>query len=125
MKVTELRVDNFILYKSPFGNNEEKIGQMKPGDFSSFDERSYFPIPLTPEWLERCGLSISDKPEADVYKVYSNLLIDIAYKEDGYYLYSLCADPYYDQSIGKPIKYVHQLQNLYYALTGTELTINF
>jgi len=28
-------------------------------------------------------------------------------------------------SIEKPIKYVHQLQNLYFALTGEELTFNF
>lgn len=104
MTVNELRVDNYILYKSPFGNREEKIGQMKRGDFSSFDERLYNPIPLTPEWLERCGFEFAPSV--------------------GYYVYELPNKPQGIDSIkvGSGV-FLHQLQNLYFALTGEELQI--
>ena len=64
------------------------------------------PIPLTSEWLEKC--------KNDDYGFYQ--------QSDG--SYSLI-DDYGDGStyyIGN-LRYVHQLQNLYFALTGQELTI--
>ena len=87
----------------------------------SVDELS--PIPITPEWLERLGFElISDsihiwnKPDES---------------KDGYFSWSkgegLSFSNYYHDYgavIQFPhIKSVHQLQNLYHALTGQELTV--
>jgi hypothetical protein len=83
---------------------------------------SYRPIPLTPEWLERCGLN-ADPKEADDYQQWSNLHMTIAQYHDGFYLYSTASDPYYSQSVGEKIEYVHQLQNISLALFGKDLKI--
>jgi len=79
----------------------------------------YEPIPLTAEWLERCGF----EKNCDEWSNYS---------EDKNVEKSICLDQdddeiYYSAGEGVRlsvnIEYVHQLQNLYFALTGEELTI--
>lgn len=75
------------------------------------------PIPLTPEILEKCGFenggydmifwSIGDFEISGVYDS----------KEQQYYF----GVAYYDGKISVEIKSLHQLQNLYFALTRTEL----
>lgn len=80
------------------------------------------PIPLTPEWLERCGLS--QKPlEPDDLPQWSNLNMNIAQYTDGLYLYTVTSDPWHDQAVGKKIEYVHTLQNISLALFGEELNV--
>lgn len=79
-------------------------------------------IPLTPEWLERCGFEKFEDEYADI-KVWSKSLIEIALKDGKFYLHASCTDPWYNQCIGEPIEYLHQLQNLFFALTGGELQI--
>jgi hypothetical protein len=61
-------------------------------------------IPLTPEWLERMGFEFN--------------------ADEGYFSYELPNKPQgIDRiKVGNGV-YVHQLQNLYFALTGEELTI--
>lgn len=77
---------------------------------------------LTPELLDLCGLTRFDD-EYDGVKVWSKSLIEIAQKDGKFYLHSSCTDPWYNQCIGEPIVYLHQLQNLYFALTGEELNV--
>ena len=82
------------------------------------------PIPLTGEWLERFGF---EKASGDYVRY------DLKATEDVYILY---ADDYScglfnskeseENELGvipnwETIKHVHQLQNLYFALTGEEL----
>lgn len=69
-------------------------------------------IPLTPELLKRCGFEKGiNNPD------YHDLRFFVLTKiEEGYRLRN-CDYP------GRDIKYLHQLQNLYFALTGEELTI--
>ena len=75
------------------------------------------PIPLTHEWLERLGFKYTDTPDDD-------------YSKNGITIYGSPFEDYWRveqiNHIGmgqKPpkIKYVHQLQNLFFALTGEEL----
>lgn len=68
-------------------------------------------IPLSLEWLERCGIE--------------NRKVNL---DDGYYIITGVDYSYLQQKrVGEMLivscQYLHQLQNLYYALTGTELTI--
>ncbi len=74
------------------------------------------PIPITPEWLERLGFTKHHR---------GNLVLGMGYFELEFaikngWLY-LSRNEYEDML--SHIKYVHQLQNLYFAITGQELTI--
>jgi hypothetical protein len=91
-----------------------------------FCESKIKPIKLTEEWLLKFGFKWEDK-----YKIHcgrdlpdGNTLI--FYFSNGEItntqIYNAFDQP--QVIIFRPIKYVHQLQNLYYALTSKELTIN-
>ena len=86
--------------------------------FRSEHLEDYEPIPLTEEWLERFGFSVRKSLGFEAYDL-----------DDTYTIYyNTTATPYgFELSFGVDfeieIKHVHQLQNLYFALTGEELTI--
>jgi hypothetical protein len=69
------------------------------------------PIPLTEEWLLKFGFSKK---------------VDYLLQKRGF---SICFEKHGDifecflESIGIEIEYVHQLQNLYFALTNEELIL--
>lgn len=112
MKATELRIGNWA-------NNGEKdyvIDRSSMQDIINFSEEDFTtdwkPIPLTGEWLERFGF----------------------FKDGEYWyrrpakippIYWVNSKPLYGINLGSPslgmFSYVHQLQNLYFALTGEEL----
>ncbi len=74
------------------------------------------PISLNEEWLKKLGIK-SGKimiKQGD---------IELNYIKGGSEIGHSCGMEYYN-IIGQQIKYVHQLQNLYFALTNTELEIN-
>lgn len=74
------------------------------------------PIPLTEEWLLKFGFERTcNHPKHDWIKGEFKICYDV--DNDGYIISELL-------DISIPIKYVHQLQNLYFALTGEELTLN-
>lgn len=70
------------------------------------------PIPLTEEWLIKFGFEKTDFGG----KCFSYGDILIYPNESEYRLFA-------HQYIKGALKYVHQLQNLYFALTGEELTL--
>jgi len=71
----------------------------------------YRPIPITEEWLEKFAFKKVTSSAFGKSTGVGNILIEHtpSYHWVGWSQY--------------PIRYVHQLQNLYYALTGEELTI--
>lgn len=106
----ELRIGNLVQYPL-IGILPIETG----ADIDSVYEAAGTPIPLTSEWLERCGF-----------------VKDILFENQSptYFL----GDFFIDSSTFQPtdagfpiakykIQYLHQLQNLYFALTGEELTI--
>jgi hypothetical protein len=105
------------------GKGNGKIGQMKAGDFGRVkcdDNKNseYHPIPLTPEWLERCGF-VQDRNGWHIpgsqFSLTENLFpcwLDRMLWPGGI--------PDFDHV---SLKYAHQLQNLYFALTGEELNV--
>jgi hypothetical protein len=74
----------------------------------------YKPIVLTPEILEKAGFM-------KVYAVWDGR--DIDHRKDRLFIWGHngCTDGH---TVDFPCKFLHQLQNLYFALTGTELNIN-
>ena len=124
MKAQELRIWNWVSI-TPFGkNNDIQINEKEFADLIIFKTfHRIEPIPLTEDWLFRFGFElINDLGDQKYYKhkKYRSFIVgfdhqDITF-EFGYGLniYTLI----YDE---KHFRSVHQLQNLYYALTGEEL----
>lgn len=88
------------------------------------------PIPLTDEWLLKFGFSFN--PDWCIY--YLNVDINFRLRNDdplpdetNFKIQHVSDDDFYLSiegfTWGQPIRYAHQLQNLYFALTGEELTI--
>lgn len=75
-------------------------------------------IGLTPEILEKSGFKNSNPLDRDNrFYCHPNFQLEIGY---------ITNDEFYQSDVNKDIitiKYVHQLQNLYFALTGKELDI--
>ena len=152
MKVTELRIGNrFQLSDRWFELNKElyntpKIQMVQRIDYDYLLEEHAFngysieamnPIPLTEEWLLKFGFTKEkNKPSKHHNKYFSKWINDYKYsfsyapfrKDWGFYhSYTDAVDEKDNNKfdfISCGIKYVHQLQNLCFALTGEELTIN-
>jgi hypothetical protein len=85
------------------------------------------PIPLTEEWLELFGFekresSVCDSFYIGINPITHDWLFDLAWLKN-MIDYSYEGYPFYKNGYHE-IKFVHQLQNLYYTLTGKELTLN-
>jgi hypothetical protein len=103
----------------PHGNAEA----IQVKRYISFDRAH--PIQITPEWLETCGFEVKDLGNDEYYysmdwKDGTRLdFIDIVSDGDGFRL-AINENEYV---LGRRFHYVHQLQTLYFALTGEELPI--
>ena len=72
------------------------------------------PIELTETWLEKFGFKmVAGNAEKDNYLLWKN--------KTTHNFDFVLNEPHSNKRIVTPIKYVHQLQNLYYALTNEEL----
>lgn len=129
MKANELRIGNWVL-SDPYGIPS----RITRANFISDDFDYLEPIPLTPEILEKCGfirtsinnpffnmasLTISREMEISVHNAGTPNEMIFLSETDGQRSVVVIRNFDYD---GKT--YVHQLQNLYFALTGEELEIN-
>lgn len=136
MKAQELRIGSIVYKGKQYG--EEPVEAYEINQLDLFQGgntgvadyyREWKPIPLTPEWLEKFGFK---------FRVYGNENTEYDLNIGGTYCYlhgwkkkdekEVKIDfLYYDDDgtneVGQVIKYVHQLQNLYFALTGEELTV--
>jgi len=116
MKPQELRIGNWIYDTIEGEELQVKIGNIKY--YSDFE-----PIPLTEEWLDKFGFEQKEGGSGppinavwdEWWEPYEGFRITQDVKNDWF----LCG---YRQN-KKHFKYVHQLQNLYFALTGEELEI--
>lgn len=114
LKANELRVGNYVKgigYKITWlieGIESEYIYSSKSWRFMS----SFEGIPLTEEWILKFGFECIFTHDDHYYYLESlDLGLDRSYQPFGIGKYKV------------EFKYVHQLQNLYFALTGKELTI--
>jgi hypothetical protein len=121
MNASELRVGNYVMHEPTIDDWEEiriKVGTIIQCEISP---DSFEPILLTEEWLLKFGF----EEKHGVFKKYMNEQI-IAIGLDGSFgLYNDKSRWRIGSSFSNDyrLKYVHQLQNLYFALTGEELTI--
>jgi hypothetical protein len=73
------------------------------------------PITLTPKVLESCGFRNFVRDEWIL--TYGNTHTDFEFREDGLRLR-------HNTTSRVPIKYLHQLQNFFFAMAGEELEVN-
>lgn len=120
--IRELRIGNLLMFN---GHTPAKVdiielqsdGKGMVNYLDASDDDMFDAIPLTPELLEKCGFRkyryswSTSKQNTFNFEEWSN---------DGLGLYLHIND----HKTGQHIKYLHQLQNLYFSLTGQELEIN-
>jgi hypothetical protein len=118
MNANELRIGNLFIEKY-----SKKIipvlELLRSGnivfDFECFGVWQAEPIKLTSEWLLKFGFKqTNESEEVEWYRLNG---FDIATHEENGDVYFV-----YQHMVLRHIINVHQLQNLYFALTGTELT---
>ena len=127
MKASELRIGNYI--KLMYNYEDFETLQVTLVDISDIEKKNgdFEPIPLTEEWLYKFGFVDIDKRDHD-YNTYTDsnhdyyLQSDVRRKDGKYTILDNSFDDLRDFTM-VDIGYVHQLQNMYFALTGEELTI--
>ena len=138
MKANDLRLGNLIYWNilekkdtihTVVGIRNEKPQTIPISLGESIED--YKPIPLTEIWLEKLGLIkkniTEDMPEelkqpdidedGSIWYHWVQGLFNLEIQSNGEIWFEL-------YSHYKHIKYVHQLQNLYYSLTGVELSVS-
>lgn len=135
MKASELRIGNYVdlINRShhihlPYGGIF-KVGPIEffkaklydadknfaiQGSHIDADIKDLSPIPITTEWLEKFGFG-EDVTNYE-WRTNNGFCIDTFSDIPGFWLLSSYRE-------NTKVQYVHQLQNLYFALTGTELTL--
>lgn len=127
MEAKELRLGNWI-YISEKG--EYQIDH--PHDLEELWDRDFEDccgIVLTEEWLLKFGFELHPKNNfhIDLYVIKikpdteNQLIISIGFKDKSWNMFNGINDAWCNTLNINKIKYVHQLQNLFFALTGEEL----
>lgn len=117
IEAKDLRIGNLVNKSLRSGNGRTIIDKIGPQDivrcYENISHFIYTGIPITEEWLLKFGFHMSYGLTGKVFRL--GLYFIIGY--DGIYYIEL------GKGMNIEIKYVHQLQNLYFALTQTELII--
>jgi len=133
IQANELKIGNLVYYN---GNHKEVgiVTSLQPKFYPKYCETSkdifiglnqrhdivynvkdIQPIPLTEEWLLKCGF---ERVENN-WKVLDNIVFKLSWER----LAGLVLALENESIFLAHINYLHQLQNLYFALTGEELQI--
>ncbi len=116
IQASELRINNWIFLIDK--NKNYQITAHDIEEIEGYPEQAN-PVPLSPELLEKAGFEKEtkfDEPHDYWFKKEMR-----TFAKERMYIYL----PYGLFDSMAPCKYLHQLQNLYYALTGTELEVKF
>lgn len=132
MKANDLRIGNYIEKSLKSGQGRKLIDKIGCQDivriFENTGSFNYEPIPITMEWIEKFGFvfeelgeepTIEEQSYRKAIRGYGSKSFEIEFNryEDAFIL---------DFITGELInyKYVHELQNLYYLLIGSELSVS-
>jgi len=127
MKASELRIGNYYMFADYNGIVYRQVQEIKHNQFgllSDYDGVNFEicrPIEITVEWLLKLGFEYHSFDKNYVIKNKDGYCNSIK-NNDGEWCYNndiSDANCYFIREL----KYIHQLQNLYYALNEEELTI--
>lgn len=127
LKNFDLRVGNYILSGNvarvvSIGNKSQEFEQIEletEEDFTWGFRDSYEGLPLTKKLLEKCGF----KKEGDWAVLYFEPRMGIRFYNFNSAECDLIQDDKFIGFKNSHIQYLHQLQNLHFALTNTELNV--
>jgi hypothetical protein len=126
INANELRIGNWIKHGESPGMHEfpNTLFQVSTDLFydiarGHISEYHLEPIPLTPELLEKCGFE--KRPMAYMRLKSDSFYISVRTK---HMTFAISKSDKATWRLMVNIKYLHQLQNLYFALTGKELEID-
>lgn len=114
MRAEELRIGNYVQYPSKAVYAVDVLYKT----YAMLE--NWQPIPLTEEWLRDFGF-ISKKKHPEIFNltIKTGVWIKVKFYSDCYVCELICNSII----ISSNVEYIHQLQNLYFALTGEELTL--
>ncbi len=123
MEARELRIGN--LFTDKYSKNIIPVLELSRNgnivfDFECAGVWQAEAIPLTEQWLFNFGFEKGNYEEWSLYLPDDNLSCKFELKYNEIYGYRLCQEGCF---VFSEIKYIHQLQNLYFALTGKELIL--
>lgn len=138
MKPEELRIGNYVNYGIGITDSVVSIDccMVHLSQYSALGFDDIQGIPLTEEWFEKFGF----KEVIEHYDGFSEHSYELTYREGCIDTFTISYDAEdfslalfessdnHDEELGivpnaNKARYVHQLQNLYYALTGEELNV--
>lgn len=124
IKVTDIRIGNWVNGNYNGFSKDVQIYAISHTYIQHSTENdlpiaNFKPIELTEEWLKKFGFEYDYDQESKSWSLMTSCekfdyLFEISNKYQEYFQ---------PDFLRIDIKYVHQLQNLYYALTGTELEL--
>jgi len=134
INANELRIGSWVVWDNPILNIKELV-QINWEDFELITNKNlgnkYNPIPLTPEILEKCGFVVEKKGSHLFYTQRDNEGFATSWLSlrgsdiSSWYLLGRQHIDYFESYVQNEVKIfsLHQLQNLYFALTGQELEV--
>ena len=123
LKAKELRIGNYVEYRIEDELDSRKewweVTVIDSDDINWLEKESpestdYRPIPITEEWLLNFGF----KKLVNNFSFLENSIYSIEKEKKDWQVYYSSNDRMLN------IKYIHQLQNLFYCLCGEELTFS-
>ena len=137
MEAHELMLGNYVNTNRAHGRGQKQLKkvQINLHYLQQIENNCNYiePIPLTEEWLLKFGFSEETQYYSDNLSLFW-LDIHKSLENSEFYIFFNTETKYIglhsmenENNISKylyDIKYIHQLQNLYFALTGTHLILN-
>lgn len=124
MKISNIRIGNYFYLTCEGHEHEPDLICWGVEDFDFYEDRmnDIEPIKLTKDFLKKLGFKIANMDQVffALQQTFLNYFcLNIEYTEDRNIYFS-----YYPNTLDKiDIFYIHQLQNLFYAITGKELSL--
>jgi hypothetical protein len=123
MKPKELRIGNYVLIRDyllivsglTWDETEGTYEVVYHNNRASQPIKNFKPVPLTEHWILKFGFKPKYEDQEDnlIYEKNNLLITKDKFKEEFYLELNM--------SVESELKYVHQLQNLYFVLTADEL----
>ncbi len=121
INVRELKIGNYV--ECPL----EGIKKITSGqEIDTILEKEFMPVHLSEDILAKCHFADSGNDNTGKYFRHPRTSIAIALKDGIYFFryWEKIGDFTLRSKVTVDIEYLHQLQNLYYCLTGQELEVN-
>lgn len=116
IQANSLRIGNWVSFKGLWQGTVREVGTsgviLIEGNDGIFDDENIQPIPITEQVLFACGFGRQDKIPIGYWKELPHYTVG---------KFEIFQEGDYKFAPTLPIRFLHQLQNLYFALTQTEL----